>query len=76
MKNWTIAKRIIVSLGLLCLVIAGISAFAISRMFTVKKTSERITQDCLPGVIEAARISNGLLENQIRLNRILLAKNE
>jgi hypothetical protein len=50
MKNWTIAKRLIVGFGLATTITAGLGAFAGTRLYAVDTWSKRITQDALPGV--------------------------
>jgi len=50
MKNWTIAKRLIVGFGLVTAITAGLGAFASSRLQAIDTWSKRITEDALPGL--------------------------
>jgi methyl-accepting chemotaxis protein len=70
----TIGKRIAISSGFLCLIIACLSVFAVNRVLSLNKISESIVSDSLPGVIQAGEISSGQAENQLRVLRLLLAK--
>jgi methyl-accepting chemotaxis protein len=66
MKNLTIGKRIVLGTGVLCLIIAAISSFAVARILNLNKISDSIVQDSLPGVIDANQINSLLSANQIR----------
>ena len=73
-SSLTIGKRIALSSGFLCLVIAGLSAFAVDRVVSLNKISDSIVTDSLPGVIEAGKLNRALVENQLRCIRMLSAK--
>jgi methyl-accepting chemotaxis protein len=74
MKNMTIGKRTFLGFGFLCLLCVGISWFAVARVQSMKRITESIVSDSIPGIIEAATVNAGQAENQIRMNRLLRAK--
>jgi len=73
MKNWTIGKRIILGFALLLATSAALGLFAYSRLSSIKRQSERITVDCLPGTYGSGKIEALNLANLAQTNRWLLA---
>lgn len=69
-QTWTIGKRIFGLAGFLSLVIAGASVFTILRITTIKQISESISENTMPGIINAGIINIGLAESQIRTARL------
>lgn len=74
MKTMTIAKRVFINSGLLCLVLALVSIFAVNRLMNLNRVTKSITDDSLPGVIQATTIKDCLNENWLRLNRLTRCK--
>ena len=74
--NRTIGERIALGSAILCLLIAGLSVFAITRLLSIRKLSDSVAFDSLPGVTYAGRINVIQAENQIRVNRLLQARTE
>ncbi|HEV2692711.1 MAG TPA: methyl-accepting chemotaxis protein, partial [Verrucomicrobiae bacterium] len=70
----TIGKRIVLGTGVLCLIIAIISIFAIVRIINLSQISKSISADSMPGVIAAARMNELQAENQIRCGLLLTVK--
>ncbi len=74
MSQSTIAQRITLSSGFLCLVIVVLSAFAINRMQSLRRISQSIVDASLPGVIQAGLLNNYQAEAQLRVLRLPLMK--
>jgi methyl-accepting chemotaxis protein len=76
MKKLTIAKRITLTAGFLCLIIAAISVFATIRLRQLNAVTTTIVSESLPGVIYAANINLYHNENQVRTRQLLTVKSE
>src|SRR5262245_29501411 len=63
MRDWTIAKRLVVGFGLVTVITAGLGVFAGSRLYAVDAWSKKITGDALPGVALFGDIRAKGLEN-------------
>ena len=74
MKNWTIKKRIALHSTILCLVIAGLSGFAVEGIESLKKIGLSLSDDSIPGTIDAQAIRLGRTKTQILLEKMALAK--
>jgi len=74
MKNWTIKKRIVLHSTILCLVIAGLSGFAVEGIESLKKIGLSLSDDSIPGMIDAQTIRLGRTKTQILLEKMALAK--
>ena len=76
MKNnsLTIGKRVFLNSGFICLVLAGISVFAVFRLLVISGTSNAIVKESLPGLTYAGIINGGQADNQIRVARLLYAR--
>ncbi|HEY8967275.1 MAG TPA: hypothetical protein VIM58_12565, partial [Candidatus Methylacidiphilales bacterium] len=62
MKNWTLTRRIALHATLLCLVIAGLSAFAVKGIYGLKTLGLSLSDDSIPGLIASQQIINGRLK--------------
>ena len=76
MKNWTIGKQIVLCTGLLCLIIAASSLFAISRITHLQRVTKDIVEDSLPGAIAVSTINALQAENMIRCSLLLSVTDE
>ena len=77
MKTTTIARRIFLTSGLLCLVIGALSTFAILRLYAISDVSHYIVDESLPGLIGATKASQDVTANFIRTDRLMrLSTNE
>jgi len=74
MKTLTIAKRVVLGSILLCVLIAGIGLFASLRLLAVRKISDGIALDSLPGAIYAGKLVIAATDNMRLVNRLLLEK--
>lgn len=74
LKNMTIGKRIVLGTGVLCLIIAAISVFSITRILSLNKISDSIVLDSLPGVISAGNLNSLQAQGQLRCCLLLSAK--
>lgn len=74
MKNMTVGRRIYALVGLLALVIAGLSTFAVLRIRLLNTISQSISGDSMPGIINMGVVKSGQAENQIRVQRLVRAE--
>jgi len=74
MRNFTIGKRVGLIGALLCTVLIIVSATIVWRLLAINRISDSIIKDSLPGVTAAGQIKSSVAENQIRLNRLFLAR--
>ncbi len=74
LKKMTIGKRVLMISGFLCLMLAGIGFFSVYRLWSINKTTTAIVSDSLPGILKATAINARLADNEIRIDRMLLAK--
>jgi len=75
MNNWTIGKRIIAgfsAVGMLAMALGTIGWF---QMHRVKGSLPQITDDAMPGLSLAARISENIASSQIFLLRHIMTTN-
>lgn len=56
MKQWTIGKRIVTGFACLLAITAVLGLFARVRIAAIQAQSERITEDCLPGIYLIGKI--------------------
>jgi len=73
MKALTVGKRLYVLSGVLCLIIAGISAYSLYTIKSLQSTVASITNDVIPGMRDSARFNSGQAENQIRCSMLSFA---
>lgn len=74
LKSLTLGHRIYLLSGLLCLSLAGLGTFAITRLIDLRETTNDIVNDSLPGLVSAGRINANQAESQLRILRLILAK--
>ena len=74
MKNWTIKQRILTHSAILCVVIAGLGAFSIGGIESLKQIGLSLSDDSIPGTIEAQAIRLGRTKTQILLGKMVLSK--
>ncbi|MFA5262745.1 MAG: methyl-accepting chemotaxis protein [Opitutaceae bacterium] len=70
MKKFTIAQRVLISSGFLCLVIAGLAMYGIVSVNNLRTISGAITEKAIPGIITANKFGDVASANQIDVNRI------
>ena len=73
-NNMTIGRRVFLNSGFLCLVLAGVGAFAVLRLQVISETSNTIVSKSVPGLISAAKINAVQAENELRVARLLYSK--
>jgi methyl-accepting chemotaxis protein len=69
-NSMTVGKRIYLTNGFLCLVIAAISLFSVYKMFALKAITSGIVDDAMPGAILADEMREGGMANFILLNEL------
>ncbi len=74
MSKLTINQRISLLSGILCLVIAILSALACNRVLSLNRVSDSIVGDSLPGVIQAGNLTTILAQSYSPTERVLFAK--
>ena len=74
MKNWTITQRIALHASILCLVIAGLGLFSVKGILGLRDIGLSLSDDSIPGVINAQAIINGRLKSHTLLMKIAMAK--
>ena len=72
----TVGSRITLLAAILCLMTTAISAYAIITIWKIQKSSESITEDSIPGIIDSGSFNTRQAENQIRSTMLCLAETE
>jgi methyl-accepting chemotaxis protein len=74
MKNWTIKKRIIFGFATTLLLVSSLAITANVFLRQIKKETNFMNTDTLPGSTTISKIKAGSSEIQLRILRILIAK--
>jgi methyl-accepting chemotaxis protein len=73
MKNLTISRRVAFATGFLCLVLAGLCAFTVTRFLGLRAVSTSIVRGSIPGMINSAQANTLHAENYAASLRLVLA---
>ena len=76
MKNWTIGKRITLGFIGIILVSLAIGGFGLSRLNVIKKHSDQIVNDSLPGVVYLGDLLQNLQETRGYVEKHILTTND
>jgi methyl-accepting chemotaxis protein len=63
MKNWTIGKRLVVGFTAVLAITLGLGIFASVKLRSIKRLSDAITSDALPGVVHLGVVASNVREN-------------
>ncbi|HLP06830.1 MAG TPA: methyl-accepting chemotaxis protein [Opitutaceae bacterium] len=73
MKHWTIKKRIVLGFGIVLLLVAAQTVFSFISLRRVKRASEHIAHNAVPGTALAAQAARRIGDAQITVLRALEA---
>ncbi len=69
MTNWTIGKRITLTSGLLCLLLALVGGIAWNSLTGIRREATTLKLDTMPGMIQSAAFYSNLAKGYIRTQR-------
>jgi len=73
MSQWTIGKRVAMGFVAVLLIIAGLGAYSVSRLFRIQEQSNVVVGDCLPGMYLAGQIEVLVKDNYMHTLRHTVA---
>src|SRR5579862_2770991 len=76
MKNWTIAKRLIVGFGIVVTIALMLGVFAIFRLSSINTAAVDIKQDSVPGVVLFDEIAAGVRDNEVLCLQMALTEDK
>jgi methyl-accepting chemotaxis protein len=74
MSHWTIGRRLVVGFATLLVIVVAMGAFGTMRLFSIRKSVERIVNDSLPGTAQSGQIASAVEDNYAHTLKYILAQ--